>query len=65
MPKRNGQGKYLFKVFTKCIVAYHETFAQLGLKKGKVAKKDTISVVWHEGIAKRNAEDIISNKYVT
>lgn len=44
-------------VFTKRIVAYHETFSPLG---SKADKKNTVSVIWHEGIAKRNAEEITS-----
>ncbi|KAK5915997.1 hypothetical protein CesoFtcFv8_001540 [Champsocephalus esox] len=44
-------------VFTRRIVAYHETFASVGKKTNK---KNTISVVWHEGIAGRSAAEITS-----
>ena len=44
-------------VFTRRVVAYHETFASVG--KGK-NKKNTISVLWHEGIAGRSAAEITS-----
>ncbi|KAK7169041.1 hypothetical protein R3I93_005136 [Phoxinus phoxinus] len=44
-------------IFTRRIVAYHETFASVG-KKGN--KKHTISVVWHEGMAGRSAQEIAS-----
>lgn len=44
-------------IFTKRIVAFHETFASVGKKKNK---KNTISVVWHEGIAGRSAAEITS-----
>ena len=44
-------------VFTRRIVAFHETFASVG--KGK-NKKNTISVLWHEGIAGRSAAEITS-----
>ncbi len=48
-------------VFTKRIVAFHETFASVGKKKNP---KNTISVVWHEGTAGRSAAEITS-AYVT
>ncbi|KAG9264186.1 uncharacterized protein LOC111196652 [Astyanax mexicanus] len=44
-------------VFTRRVVAFHETFASVG--KGK-NKKNTISVLWHEGIAGRSAAEITS-----
>ncbi|KAI4821747.1 hypothetical protein KUCAC02_007331 [Chaenocephalus aceratus] len=44
-------------VFTRRIVAYHETFASVGKKTNK---NNTISVVWHEGIAGRSAAEITS-----
>ncbi|KAJ4947838.1 hypothetical protein JOQ06_009869 [Pogonophryne albipinna] len=44
-------------VFTRRFVAYHETFASVGKKTNK---KNTISVVWHEGIAGRSAAEITS-----
>ena len=49
-------------LFTRRIVAYHETFATIGKMSQK--KKKTISVVWHEGTAGRKAEEITSS-YVT
>ncbi|XP_045544224.1 uncharacterized protein [Salmo salar] len=49
-------------LFTRRIVAYHETFATIGKKSQK--KKKTISVVWHEGTAGQKAEEITSS-YVT
>lgn len=42
-------------VFTRHIVAYHETFASVGKKTNK---KNTISVLWHEGMAGRSAAEI-------
>ena len=45
-------------VFTRRIIAFHETFATVGNKKENKAKKKTISVVWHEGTAGRKAEEI-------
>ncbi|XP_063056355.1 uncharacterized protein LOC134450441 isoform X2 [Engraulis encrasicolus] len=44
-------------VSTKRIAAYHETFAPVGQNSDK---RKTISVVWHEGIAGRNAKEIAS-----
>lgn len=46
-------------VFTKRIVAFHETFAPLG---GKSKRKDNVPVgiIWHEAISGRNAEDVMS-----
>ncbi|CAM4321070.1 unnamed protein product [Leuciscus chuanchicus] len=48
-------------IFTKRIVEFHETFASVGNKKNK---KNTISVVWHEGTAGRRPAEITS-AYVT
>lgn len=44
-------------IFTRRIVAYHETFASVGKKTNK---KNTISVLWHEGMAGRSAAEITS-----
>ena len=44
-------------VFTRQISTYHETFASVGKKQNK---RKTISVVWHQGIAGRNAKEIKS-----
>ncbi|CAM4572758.1 unnamed protein product [Leuciscus chuanchicus] len=44
-------------VFTRRISTYHETFASVGKK---LNKRKTISIVWHEGIAGRNAKEITS-----
>ncbi|KAJ8373686.1 hypothetical protein SKAU_G00042660 [Synaphobranchus kaupii] len=44
-------------VFTKRIVAYHETFATVG---NKATKKRNISVVWHEGVAGRSTKEVTS-----
>lgn len=41
-------------VFTRRIMAYHETFASVG------KKKNTISVLWHEGMAGRSAAEMTS-----
>ena len=43
-------------VFTRRLVVFHETFAPLG-----GGKKKPVGVVWHEGIAGRNAEDVMSS----
>lgn len=48
-------------VFTRRIVAYHETFTSVGKRKNK---KNPISVLWHEGTAGRSAAEITS-AYVT
>lgn len=45
-------------VFTKRISAFHETFASVGKKSS--SKKNSISVIWHEGIAGRKAEEVAS-----
>ena len=45
-------------LFTKRIVAYHETFAVVG--NAEKNKDKHVSVVWHEGIAGRDADDITS-----
>jgi len=45
--------------FTKRIIAFHETFALMGsTKKNEFTRKKNISVVWHEAIAGRKAEEI-------
>jgi hypothetical protein len=43
--------------FTRRIVAFHETFASVGLYKHR---DSCISVIWHEGMAGRKAEEITS-----
>ncbi|KAL7388555.1 hypothetical protein ABVT39_016167 [Epinephelus coioides] len=48
-------------VFTCRIMAYHETFASVGKRRNK---KNTISVLWHEGTAGRSAAETTS-AYVT
>lgn len=45
-------------VFTRRITAFHETFATVSKKSG--GKRKNISVVWHEGIASREAEEVAS-----
>ncbi|KAM9332804.1 uncharacterized protein KZ484_017945 [Pholidichthys leucotaenia] len=45
-------------VFTKRISAFYETFATVG-KKSPLRRKN-ISIIWHEGIAGRNAEEAAS-----
>ena len=45
-------------IFTKRISVFHETFATVGKKTG--SKKKSISVIWHEGIAGRKAEEVAS-----
>lgn len=45
-------------VFTKRISAFHETFASI-VKKSSTKRK-SISVIWHEGIAGRKAEEAAS-----
>lgn len=47
-------------LFTKRIIAFHETFASVGQKKKWKSKKNNISVLWHEGTAGRLAEAIAS-----
>lgn len=47
-------------IFTRRIIAFHETFAAVGERSKKDNKEDTISVVWHEGITGRNQEDLTS-----
>jgi len=43
-------------VFTRRLVAFHETFAPIG----SVPKRPVVSALWHEGISGRNAEDLAS-----
>ncbi|XDV25699.1 hypothetical protein PO909_029572, partial [Leuciscus waleckii] len=45
-------------VFTRRITAFHETFACVGKKSP--FKKNTVSVIWHEGIAGRTAAEVAS-----
>ncbi|XP_077091400.1 uncharacterized protein LOC143742433 isoform X2 [Siphateles boraxobius] len=45
-------------VFTKRITAFHETFVSVG--KNSFSKKNSLSVIWHEGIAGRKAEEVAS-----
>ena len=45
-------------VFTKRISIFHETFATVGNKSG--TKRKGISVIWHDGIAGRKAEEVAS-----
>ena len=44
-------------IFTRRIVFFNETFSPLG---GKKHLRDTIAVLWHEGIKGRNDEDLAS-----
>lgn len=46
-------------VFTKRLVAFHETFAPLG-SFSKAKGVMPTGVIWHEGISGRNAEDVAS-----
>ena len=46
-------------VFTRRLVRFHETFAPLGGKRAG-RDKQPIGVVWHEAIAGRQAEDVMS-----
>jgi len=46
-------------IFTKRIVAYHESFVPLGKK----SKLFPFACIWHEGINARNKEDLISTFY--
>ena len=47
--------------FTKCITAFNETFAPVGAKKNLKSKGRPYAVTWHEGITKRDADDIASS----
>ena len=47
-------------VFMKRITAYNETFAPLGTKEQYPMKTSPFAVTWHEGITKRDADDISS-----
>jgi len=47
-------------VFTRRLVAFHETFAPLGGNKEKSSHTSPLGVVWHEGISGRNADDVMS-----
>ena len=46
--------------FTRRIIAFNETFAPLGSKKILKNKDIAYAIAWHEGITKRNGEDIAS-----
>ena len=46
-------------IFTKRIIAFHETFAAVGRSRQK-KKKNNIAVIWHEAIAGRKQEEITS-----
>ena len=54
LPRLPGMKK---AIFTRRIVLFNETFAPLG---GKQSLRDTIAVLWHEGIKGRNDEDLAS-----
>jgi hypothetical protein len=43
-------------VFTRRIVAFHQTFAPLGCS----SKTPVLGVIWHEGVSGRNSEDVAS-----
>ena len=45
-------------VFFKCIAVFNETFAPVGGSKN--GKDKAASVLWHEGIRERPAEDVAS-----
>ena len=45
-------------VFTGRICAYNESFSPIGKKKGH-----SYAMIWHQGIAGRNDEDIFSSFY--
>ena len=49
-------------VFTQRICAYNESFSPLGKKTGK-----SVAILWHQGVAGRNDEDIAScfDRYLT
>ena len=47
--------------FTKRLIAFHKTFA--AVCKMKTNKPSNISVVWHEGLARRLAVEIASCFY--
>ena len=44
-------------VFTRRLVAFHETFAPLG---SKTKQRPVVSAVWHEAVSGRSAEDLAS-----
>ena len=46
--------------FTRRIIAFNETFAPLGSKNTLKNKDIACAITWHEGITKRNGEDIAS-----
>ena len=45
-------------IFTRRVILFHESFAPLGGSKDD--KRNPIGVIWHEGIAGRNDEDLAS-----
>lgn len=45
-------------LFTKRIIAYHETFATVGTRNKAASKKKNIAITWHEGTAGRKAEEV-------
>jgi len=45
--------------FTKCIIAFHHTFAAIGKKR----KNKENNIVWHEGIEGRSATEITASFY--
>jgi len=45
-------------IFTRRLVAFHETFAPLGTASNSETKRPVISTLWHEAISGRNAEDL-------
>ena len=46
-------------MFTRRLVAFHETFAPLGGRE-RTSQAQPVGIVWHEGIAGRNADDVMS-----
>ena len=43
-------------VFTRRIIAFHETFAPVG----KNSKRAPLAVIWHEGVGGRSGEEVAS-----
>lgn len=48
-------------IFTRRIIAYHESFVPVG---GADSYNKTLACIWHEGITRRNKEDLISTFYM-
>ena len=48
---------YKIALFTKRMVAFHETFAPIG----KFVQKKPTGVIWNESISGRNADDLASS----